>query len=176
MNKEKIYHYYVNTAISLNKKYLKWIFNSSKDGVDPELIFAIIVIEKMNRGSFSNRFLEKLLSVLCPSIIIKLNASIGLCQIRVRTAKKVVTMTNKKIVKALMSAEDSIDILTKLLKLYGDEIADDKINIERTVLNLYLTGKKDVSPNIYLTTYYDLVEYSIKNQCFHNIYFKNLNK
>lgn len=170
MNKQRVYHHYLNSAINLNKEYLEWIFNSSKIGVDSELLFAIVVIEKMNRGTFLNRCIERIISTLAPSIIIKLNASIGLCQIRVETAKKVVTMSDKDVVKSLMSAEDSINILSKLLKFYIDKIAGDKIDFDKTVLNLYTTGKKSVPPNIYLDTYYELVEYSMKNKYFFKIY------
>lgn len=170
MNKERIYKNYLNTAISLSKKNLKTILEASKIGIDPELLFSIVIIEKMNRGNFSNYIFEKLLSTLAPSIIIKLNASIGLSQIRVRTAKKVLAISDKDIVKKLMLPKDNIEIMAKLIKLYIDENIEDKNNLTRTILNLHITGKKYVSPNIYLNMYYELVDWSILEKYFSKIH------
>lgn len=174
MDKERIYKKYLNTAINLSKKDLASILNASKIGIDPELLFSIAVIEKMNRGSFSNYLLEKLLSILAPSIIIKHNASIGLCQIRVKTAKQVLALPNRDIVKKLMCPKDNIDIMAMLIKLYINENIEVKDNTRRTILNLHATGKKYVSPNIHLNIYYELVDWSIEHKYFSKLYSNNL--
>lgn len=170
LNKERIYKNYLNTTINLSKKNLISILNASKIGIDSELLFSIVVIEKMNRGSFSNYVFEKLLSILTPSIIIKLNSSIGLCQIRVQTAKKVLALPNKVIVRKLMLPKDNIDIMAKLIKLYAYENVGDKHNLRRKIINLHTTGEKYVSTNIYLDMYYELVDWSIKQKYFSIIY------
>lgn len=169
MNKERIYKKYLNTAINLNKNDLKAILNVSKGEVDSELLFSIVIIEKMNRGSFSNYVLEKLLSILSPSIIIKYNASIGLCQIKVKTARKVLALSNRDIVKKLMCREDNIEIMAMLIKLYINDNIESKDDIIRIILNLHATGKKHGSPNIYLNMYYELVDWSIKHKYFSKI-------
>lgn len=170
---KKNYHRYLNTAINLDRQYLEWISNSSKNGLDPELLFSIVVIEKMNRGGFINYLFEKTLSLLAPSIIIKMNASIGLCQIRVGAAKKVLKHSENNIVKKLMVPKNNINIMAKLLKLYNDENTEDKINCRKIILNLHISGKKYVPPNTYLNIYYELVNWSIKHKYFHQFYSKN---
>ena len=170
MNKDRIYRTYLNTAINLNKKILELILNVSKSSIEEELLFSIIVIEKMNRGHFSNYILEKCLSLLAPSILINYNASIGLCQICVKTARKVVNLPEETIVRKLMLPEYNIDIMLKLIELYSYESTSDKSNLRKTIINLHTTGKKNASPNIYLDMYHELVNWSIKNRCFSKIY------
>ena len=169
MNKKKYYRSYLNTAADLGPENLKSILKSSKIGIDSELLFSIVVIEKLNRGSFSNRVLEKTLSLIFPSIIIKRNASIGLCQIRVGTARKVIDGSERDIVKSLMLPNFNIDVMAKLIKIYSEENPQDK-DIRRTILNLHTTGNKFASPNIYLNIYYEIVNWSIKRKLFSKTY------
>lgn len=165
MNKERIYRNYLNTAVNLNRLELNAILNNSKIGIDPELLFSIVIIEKMNRGNISNYIFEKTISILGPSILIKSNASIGICQIRVSAARRVSNLSDKMIVKKLMTPTYNIYTMAKLIKLYSNSDSDRECPI-KTVLNLHITAKKDVRPNMYLNMYYELVHWSMEQKYF----------
>lgn len=172
MNKKMIYKRYLNTVASLNKVVLQAILKNSKNGIDPELLFSIIVIEKMNRGHLSNYILEKTISFVAPSILIKSDASIGLCQIRVSAARKVSNLSDKIIVKRLMDPVYNIRTMAKLISLYKEKNIDES-NPTKTILNLHITAKSNVPPNVYLNMYYELVNWSIDRKLFFKIYSKN---
>lgn len=169
MNKKRIYRNYLNTAINIGDGELETISESSINRVDSELLFSIVVIEKMNRGNLSNYIFEKLISIVAPSVLIKSNASIGLCQIRVAAARKVSNLSDKKIAKRLMNPAYNIFTMAKLIRLYNEVITNEE-NRTKTILNLHITSKKEVPPNIYLNMYYELVSWSMKQKNFSRIY------
>lgn len=168
MNKERIYRNYLNTVANLNRSVVNTILNNSKIGIDSELLFSIVIIEKMNRGNISNYIFENIISILAPSVLIKSNASIGLCQIRVSAARQVSELSDKILVKKLMNPTYNIFTMAKLIKLYSNSDINSECPI-KTVLNLHITAKKEVFPNMYLNMYYELVHWSMEQKYFSKI-------
>lgn len=67
-----------------------------------------------------------------------------------------------------MNPTYNIYTMAKLIKLYNNSVGKDKCPI-KIILNLHITGKKDVAPNMYLNMYYDLVKWSMKMKLFYKL-------
>lgn len=155
--KEKIHFYTTIKKMKYSdKKLIQSILNKEKD---PEFLFSIIIVEKMNRGSIF--FLEKLLSRFFPKLILFFDCSIGPSQIKPSTAKKVVDFDDAKLVKTLINPKNNIEIMCQLIKVYERFC---KTNEE--ILNYYLTGKKNPAMNYQLTIYHCLTAWSSKNKLY----------
>lgn len=158
------------TANSLNSKILHQIFQCSKnEGVHPELLFSIIVIEKMNRGNLFNAISERILSKILPSLLNKIDVSLGLGQVRISTAKRVCDLPSIQLVPKLVNPFFNIKIVSKLLKIYTEQ-AKDHFHSIKTIVNLYTTGKLNPVIKKELYIYYNLIIWSIRNRIFHKMY------
>lgn len=124
---------------------------------DPEFLFSIIIVEKMNRERMF--VLERILSICFPKLIISLDYSIGICQIKPSTAKQVVNCNDYELIKLLINKKSNIDIMCKLIKHYKSYFATNE-----EVLNYYLTGTSFPKINYELKIYQKLTKWSSKNK------------
>lgn len=152
--KIKIDYYSIIKNLTSEEKAL--IYSRLKTTYDPEFLFSIIIIEKMNRKNIS--FLENILVSLFPRIVIFLDLSIGICQIKPSTAKSVTNLKDSELIKLLMNPTINIEIMCKLIELYRI-----KSCTKDEILNLYLTGKKKPQMNRELRIYYELTIWSSSN-------------
>jgi hypothetical protein len=161
------------TANSINNNILRQIVKCSREvNINPEILFSIIVIEKMNRGSFFNVFLEKILSIMYPSLLCKLDASLGLGQVRVSTAKRVCDLSSKQLVRKLLNPFFNVEIISKLISIYSEE-ANEYSHKVRIIINFYTTGKQNPIVNRELYLYNNLVSWSIEKANFHKLCLKS---
>ena len=87
----------------------------NENGIEEGLLKTIINLEYIYRGRWYNWLGELLACKMFPKIAIKKDLSVGLTQIRISTAKKVLKMAPNKFVKNLMEPEFNIKVCTKLL-------------------------------------------------------------
>jgi hypothetical protein len=133
---------------------------SEKYNINFYILKSIIVIEKINRWNLYNRFVEILLAYLIPKVIVVADFSIGLCQIKPSTAKKVYkTINNDNIIKLLINPYTNIHICAKIIHEMKAE------NLEEIVL-LYLTGTKNKKylDDISIKYYINLCKHGITKQ------------
>ncbi len=149
---------------------------SMKNNLNPELIFGIITLEKMNRGSLINRLLEVCGVYLIPSLIIKKNISIGLGQVKLSTAKEVLDdLDDKRILKLLIHPLKCIEIVAMLLHKYSFELNSENQMTDshiKKISNLYITGSSDPKLNFQIKTHFLLLKWSIENNLFNESLFK----
>ncbi|PEF81434.1 hypothetical protein [Bacillus toyonensis] len=164
--KNKLLHH----AYRTNRKILSSIETTSKiNSVDPEIIFSIILIESVSRGNFFMRSIEKIAGMVFPNILIRLDVSLGIGQIRISTARELCNLTNnKQIIKLLLDFESNISLISKLVSIYVEDCRFDK-NPIKSIVKMYTTGNKDTVDNVQSTVYYMLVSWSISNGTFHKV-------
>lgn len=150
---------YYSVIKKLTHKETTLIYNSLKNKYNPEFLFAIIIVEKMNRKNIS--LLEHILVFIFPKVVIFLDFSIGLCQIKPSTAKLVTSVKDSEIIKLLLNPSINIEVMCKLIEHYRM-----KYYTKEEILNCYLTGKKRPRMNNELKIYYELTIWSSKN-CFY---------
>jgi len=157
----------------MNKSYLNMVYSSSlKNNVSPEVLFGVLVIEHINRGNYIMRSVENIISLVCPIILIKLDASLGPGQVKISTAKALeVFKTDKEVVRGLINVQDNIELVAKLLKSYYDCCKND-VDPLKGIVNFYGTGKKNVNPNRELDIYYKLLSWSVSQKKFSKTFFK----
>ena len=80
------------------------------------MLRTIVQLEVINRGSIFHRILEKLAVRVVPSIVIKLDASLGLAQIKVSNAKEYFHYSPRRYLSEMLKPEISIDLCAYMLK------------------------------------------------------------
>ncbi|MCU5227990.1 lytic murein transglycosylase [Bacillus paranthracis] len=158
-------------AYKTNRQILSSIEKSSeKNGVDPEIIFSIILIESVSRGNVLVKSIEKIAGVLFPTILIRLDVSLGIGQIRISTARNLCNLTNnKQIIKMLLDFESNISLVSKLVGIYIEDCKMDKDPV-KSIVKMYTTGNKNTVDNVQITVYYMLLAWSISNRTFHKVF------
>ncbi|MFP7416603.1 transglycosylase SLT domain-containing protein [Priestia filamentosa] len=155
-------------GIKIGKKYADFIlFYANKHKVDKEILFAFLCVESLNRNNLINNSLEKVGSLLFPNLLVKLDLSLGLGQVKISTAKKLLHMSEKNIVKRLLNTESNISMVALLLKNYI--IICKNQPQARYLVNLYTTGKMHVPINRTLYLYIKLIEWSVNSQLFNKL-------
>lgn len=151
------------------RKY-KYLIQSlaEQEGINPELLFGIILIEKINRGYWVTRFVEKFFAKLFPKYLIKKDLSIGISQIKVSTAKIVSpALTDIEIIDALLDDVNCISICSKLIKYYLEIIANITKDNEKTIFyltSLYQTGEMIENEYQFLFFYNKLLAWCISEE------------
>lgn len=158
------------------KTLLKMNEESIKYNLNPELIFGIITLEKMNRGSLMIRLIEICGVYLIPSFIIKKNISIGLGQIKLTTAKEVLdNLDDERVLKLLINPLKCIEVVAMLIHKYSIESSRKEKNTDayvKKISNLYITGSSDPDTNFQIKTHFILLKWSIENNLFAQTLFK----
>ena len=125
-------------------KYYKLVFNiiwknlsikndiiekfSNRYNINPSLLKSIIVIEQMNRGHLLYKFVEKFLSIYLKNILVKMDLSIGYCQIKITTAQKMCRKIKKELlIKFLVNENINIHICARLLASLKNKTIDETI-------------------------------------------------
>ncbi len=113
---------------------------SKKNRINPDLLLGVIIIETMNRG-WVYRGIEALTSCLFPSLVVKLDLSIGAGQIKPSTLKREIGL---QILPAdicrLLKIRNSIHFVGKLLSQYCLFLKFDSRNLNSTSFETKLTG------------------------------------
>jgi hypothetical protein len=160
---------FISSAYSIKKDYLIKILSCSKaNNINVDILFSILIIEKMNRGDLWSRILERTAAFISPKLVIKLDLSIGLGQIKISTAQKVSNVPPQKLIIDLLKPELNIEIVSRLLSIYNEQTAGDSNQIKKMV-NLYTTGKKEVENNTQLILYIQLVNWCVSQKVFSKV-------
>lgn len=148
-------------AISNNLRRYKYhvISCSNRIGIPPEYIFGIMTIEQINRKGIWV-MLENIIGTLFPGYLSKINASIGLCQIKPQTIKYMYpNLKNTDIEKLLLNKKNNINACGMLLKSYLDEIENLKFKETNQLLlliKLYTSGSAYCPTYLWIFIYYKL--------------------
>lgn len=127
---------------------------AKKYNLNPNLILAFVIIEKLNRGHIVQIYTEKLIAAFWPKLLIYLDASLGIGQLKISTAKKILSINdNTSVIKYLLDSDKNIEIMAKLIKCYNR--SDNTQNLEYLV-KLYTTGNKFANWNTSINIYYQL--------------------
>lgn len=169
---------YIDQCEKVSQNFLLVIKEKAeKYNLNAELLFAIIMLEKMSRDNIITQLLEKLTFYFLPIYLIKKNTSIGVGQVKITTAKEVLSnISNYDILRKLMNFNTNLDVVAKLIFKYRNDVSRDEINEEevmRKVSNLYITGEKNPTLNLQIKTHSLLLLWSVKNRIFKEISFKN---
>ncbi|WHY86055.1 lytic transglycosylase domain-containing protein [Neobacillus novalis] len=147
-----------DTILTINKY-------SSVYQVDPEIIYSFILIESMNRGGIFTRKLEKFCSFF-PYLLVKLDPSLGLGQVKISTAKMVWNSScDTEIIKKLLNPQNNIELVSNLLSIYLKDCKGEN-NKFMSLVKLYTTGNKFTPINRELIIYYNLLCWSISNHTY----------
>lgn len=171
MNEMTKYEYYkfqyLEQSYRLRKEILMFINNASEtEDIDAEILFGIISLESLNRGDFFTRTLERIGVFLAPTYLIKHDMSLGVGQVKISTAKKVLANQNdKEILISLIHPKKNIEIVAKLLSSYLNNSARSE-NTLRYLTNKYITGKENPKLNKEMEIYYLLLKWSVQNEIF----------
>lgn len=156
---------YKKTALNFDNRTLKLIERVADDNnVNSELLFAILTIEKMNRGGLLNRLVERTISLVFPLIAVKLDLSLGIGQVKISTALKVTDVSPIKLAGELTSLENNIRIVAKLLNWY-QSVQPDIVGM----VNCYTTGIERPKTCFRRSIYIELVLFSMENSVFKKV-------
>ncbi|TDL34563.1 hypothetical protein E2R51_02275 [Jeotgalibacillus sp. S-D1] len=151
----------ISYAINLPRDLIMGIdYSAKRNNVDKEVLFAIIILEVINRGDSINKFIEKATSIFFPKLLLKIDASLGIGQVKISNATLILNENNKKLVmKKLLNPTENIEIVAQFLSyLINTYKIEDKNYAE--LINLYLTGKIKPNSNEYIDTHYKLFSWS----------------
>lgn len=149
---EKLAFYKITTLPKSNIYSIKQ--NGKKYNVNPNFILAFVIIEKLNRGHFLQTYIEKLIAAFYPKLLVYLDASLGIGQIKISTAKKILSIDdNILVIKYLLNSNENIEILARFIKCYNNP--DNNQNIENLV-KLYTTGNELSDWNTSISIYYQI--------------------
>lgn len=98
--------------------------SATKYGINPYLLETIVRLEIANRYTFFNRTIEHLAVRFIPNIIIRMNASIGLAQIKISNAQKYFHRAPQLFLPEMLKPEISIDLCAYMLKSIIDKYTD----------------------------------------------------
>jgi hypothetical protein len=135
---------------------------AAEEGVDPELLFAVLVLEQISRGGLP-RLLERLVAKLWPGWLERRDCSLGLPQIRISTAQQVVCVSKREIIRAMMDDGRSIRVCAQLLRRYEDEHGLHSLPAKErftSFAKLYLTGRIDTPIHPRIDIYARLLAYA----------------
>lgn len=181
MNNHYFFYYktiYLENCKKYNTKILDYIeYYSQLYGVDSELIFGIISLEKINRGGCFNLALEKILISCFPNFVIKNDMSIGIGQLKFSTVKKILkTENNKEIIKVFnndcLNIKTVVFFISKIIQSVKEEQGDLDKNIINQLVSIYLTGSKDKFYILEVNIYAELLNWSFEKKLFN--YARNL--
>ncbi|MGE6370966.1 hypothetical protein ACQKDB_17820 [Planococcus kocurii] len=159
-----------------NSFFLDVAIKSRSYGIDAEILFGILILEKLNRGNLLVRVLEILGVYLIPWYLIKKNVSIGLGQVKIGTAREVLgNLKDKEILRVLINQSSNIEIVARLLRKYSDNVNREE-DLLKTVSNLYITGKEKPFPNFQTEVHYLLLKWSVKNNIFRKQFLRKIKK
>lgn len=113
--------------------YSKYIEDSAKKyNINKELLMIVLLVEYINRSSFTGRVLERMIAVLFPALAIKLDLSLGMAQLKISTIKKLTNEPNRIILREIFNEKYNIEMcalyLSKLIEAFesSDPIFDDE--------------------------------------------------
>lgn len=157
---------YQNKILLNNKKIIKHEeaikLASSKYHVDIDILYNILLIEYTNRGDFFTRNIERLLAKYCSAILVNRDASVGIGQIKISTAKELFPQENEKtVLKNLLKNDFNITVCAILIGKYTDYLKKEQKNNLFNLVKLYTTGSINSDINLSLITYYKLLKWAI---------------
>lgn len=129
--------------------------------IDPRLIYGILLIEQVNRGSWLVRIVERLFVNFFYKVV-PMDISIGLAQIKISTAKNYLpNYSELEIAKLLLDEDWNIKISAKIIKsyykTYGLKNNDDLIYL----IKYYTTGNISTPASYSIKIYYLLFKWII---------------
>ena len=138
------------------------------EGVDANLLFAVIALEQINRAGL-HRFAERVCARLCPWVLVRADCTLGLAQIRVSVAYRLVGGDLRKIPRIL--TDDSQNILLCARMLGGYEREHDLASVPQrerlyTIAKLHLTGRPDSEESSAVKLYARLLGYALRLRLF----------
>lgn len=163
---------YLENCKKYNVKNLACIeYSSQLFGVNSELIFGIISLEKINRGGLFNLVSEKILINCFPNLIIKNDMSIGTGQLKFSTVKKILkTENNKEIIKVLGNNCLSIKTVALLISSIFEAEKGYQENIDKDIINklasFYLTGSVNKIHILEVKIYADMLNWSYEKKLY----------
>lgn len=153
--------FYMKQSLVQNKRNLTSIRESAEvNNLHPEVLFGIISLEQLNRGSFLSVTIERLCVFFFPILIEVKDMSIGIGQVKLSTAKQILNLNDsKKVQRLLMKNEINIDISAKYIKQHDTEVIS-------KIVSYYLFGREEHKINREYSIYLNLLNWSIENQIF----------
>lgn len=152
---------HIDKKIALIKKH------ANTYRIDHNELYAILVLEHVNRGSFITRFMEKIVVTFLTNIAVKFDLSIGIAQIKISTAKKIYPDSKyQSIARKLLNDDFNICMCAKIIKEYHLSPLEDN-----TLLGLvknYLTGNVNTKLNTSIIIYYELMKWIVENSIISN--------
>lgn len=173
-NVEYLNYWYDVMTLHSNSFKTLWkdiLRESENNRVNPDLLFGIIVIETMNRGGVYSS-IETLISYLFPSLVVKLDLSIGVGQIKPSTLKREIGLEIlPTVIIRLLKIKDSIHFVGKLLSQYCLFLKFDSRNLSDTsfepkltaLVKKYTTGDYSCVDHPWIVIYSKLLELFCKN-------------
>lgn len=153
---------------SFIEQYSNEILQSAeKYNIDSDLLKTIIQLEIINRNSLYNRILEKISVRFFPGVLIHIDASLGLAQIKISTAKDYFHMAPRRYLSDMLKPEINIDLcaftLKKILEEYDnydytmDEnlegLDEDQDITDDFVMSVYIASRYICGKNYILNKY-----------------------
>jgi hypothetical protein len=152
-----LFKQYSKRTTKEDKVLIKAIAN--RWSINPNILFGIYLVETINRGGKINNLVERIIC-LSQNIMLILNPSIGVCQIRLSTAREIEpSIDNKELIEKLLIKKDNLEICAKLIASYKRN----QINSNLDIIKLFTTGSLEVPNYIWIVLYNDLISWSINN-------------
>lgn len=143
---------------------------SDKNNIDSEILMTILLIEEFNRGSICHQLQEKFLVSLFPGIVLKKDMSLGLGQIKLSTASRLLDVSKGEALPLLMNPIKNIEIcaryLALLLKQYNEFIDqyNKALDVNSAMNPISKKDKSVLSLGGYIIQYdFDEFDYIAKN-------------
>lgn len=166
---------YLEECNKCSLKILNHIDYCSKlNKVNDEILFSVILLEKINRGDFFNRFLERIITHYFPKLSMRYDMSIGVGQLKISTVKRILGLENiTEIIKILNDKFSNIMVVSLLISEILNDINKVRVvqeGIDKDLLNevasIYLTGS---SKKLYISevsVYAELLNWSYTKKLF----------
>lgn len=175
LSEEVLRKYYIKIyyrAVNL-QKYIHTIKRAAtRNKIDPNLLLGIISIESANRNGVS--FIENLLVKVFPYLVVKLDISIGISQLKVSTILRELDLKTTKmfLVKNLINPTFNICLCGKLLKHYSKQEHNDKNKFDHvlSLVKLYTTGKNNGENYPWIILYSIILMKILQDNLFDKLY------
>jgi len=100
---------------------------SKQNDLPRNLLTAILLLEIINRGQWYNRLLEIFCCYCFPNLSIKKDISVGVSQIKISTAEKVLKKSPLRFIKRLINNTYNISVCAKYLKNLINKFEEEKV-------------------------------------------------
>jgi hypothetical protein len=141
------------------------------EGVDPETLFALIALEQLQRGGLL-RVLERCCAWLCPALLVRRDCTLGLTQIRISQAQRLLEAEPREVVRQLTNDSENIRVCARMLRAYESEHSLQALPASKRaarVAELHLTGKLGGPRRPRVVLYGRLLAYSIRSGLFQQL-------